>query len=196
MNKIVIVTGTPGAGKTSIVNGAMMNGKELSYKTVSMGTEMNEIAVKNGYVKNRDEMRKLHPKVIEKLRAQALKKINKMKGNLIIDTHATVKSGNRYVPGFSSREINILEGLKAFIYVDSEATDIIIRRARDLNRKRDVDNIEELKQQRELNLSLITSYSIQNDVPLPIFIIENKENKLDHAIAQAEEILADIFKNG
>ncbi len=196
MNKIVIVTGTPGAGKTSIVNGAMMNGKELSYKTVSMGTEMNEIAVKNGYVKNRDEMRKLHPKVIEKLRAQALKKINKMKGNLIIDTHATVKSGNRYVPGFSSREINILEGLKAFIYVDSEATDIIIRRARDLNRKRDVDNIEELKQQRELNLSLITSYSIQNDVPLPIFIIENKENKLDHAIEQAEEILADIFKNG
>ena len=196
MNKIVIVTGTPGAGKTSIVNGAMMNGKELSYKTVSMGTEMNEIAVKNGYVKNRDEMRKLHPKVIEKLRAQALKKINKMKGNLIIDTHATVKSGNRYVPGFSSREINILEGLKAFIYVDSEATDIIIRRARDLNRKRDVDNIEELKQQMELNLSLITSYSIQNDVPLPIFIIENKENKLDHAIEQAEEILADIFKNG
>ncbi len=196
MNKIVIVTGTPGAGKTSIVNGAMMNGKKLSYKTVSMGTEMNEIAVKKGYVKNRDEMRKLHPKVIEKLRAQALKKINKMKGNLIIDTHATVKSGNRYVPGFSSREINILEGLKAFIYVDSEATDIIIRRARDLNRKRDVDNIEELKQQRELNLSLITSYSIQNDVPLPIFIIENKENKLDYAIKQAEDILADIFKNG
>ncbi len=193
MNKIVIVTGTPGAGKTSIVDGVIKEGGRIKYKTVSMGTEMNNLAVKKRLVKNRDEIRKLHPKTIEKLRGEALVKISKMNGNLILDTHATVKSANRYVPGFSSREIGILSGLKAFVYIDSEATDIIIRRARDRNRTRDVDNIEELKQQREINLSLIASYSIQSEVPVPIFIIENRENKLEQAIAQAKDIIQKIF---
>ncbi len=193
MNKIIVVTGTPGAGKTSIVNGVMKDGKSVKFKTVSMGTEMNGLALSKGYVKHRDEIRNLHPKVIAKLRAEALKKINKMDGNFIIDTHAMVKSGARYVPGFSIKEIGILKGIKAFVYVDSEAVDIIIRRANDPNRKRDVDSVEELNQQRELNLSMITTYSIQNNVPIPIFIVENRENKLEEAIVQAANIIKTIF---
>jgi adenylate kinase len=186
MNKIAIVTGTPGAGKTSILLKA-----GAGYKVVSIGTQMSEIAKKAGLVNNRDEMRSMRVRQIEDLRLKACEGINMMKGNIIIDTHASIKNKERYVPGFSVEELDSLSGLKAFVYVDSKAHEIIIRRARDLTRHREIETVEELDQQREINISLISAYAAHKNVP--IYMIRNPERNLESAINQMKYALKEIF---
>ncbi|MHA2079238.1 MAG: AAA family ATPase [Candidatus Thorarchaeota archaeon] len=59
---VVIVTGIPGVGKTTVINTAVeqikkKHGEEVLILTI--GTEMFNVAVKAGHVKDRDELRKL-----------------------------------------------------------------------------------------------------------------------------------------
>ncbi|MFW9787106.1 MAG: AAA family ATPase, partial [Candidatus Thorarchaeota archaeon] len=59
---VVIVTGIPGVGKTTVINTAVEQVKERSGEDVlilNIGTEMFEVATKEGHVKDRDELRKL-----------------------------------------------------------------------------------------------------------------------------------------
>ena len=59
---VVIVTGIPGVGKTTVINAAVDLVKEKHSEEVlilNFGTEMFEVASKAGDVKDRDEMRKL-----------------------------------------------------------------------------------------------------------------------------------------
>ena len=59
--KRVIITGVPGVGKTTVVNGALARLKEegITYESLNFGSFMFEVAQRDGIVKDRDEMRKL-----------------------------------------------------------------------------------------------------------------------------------------
>ena len=63
---VVIVTGVPGVGKSTVMAAA----KEYGYKIVNFGTTMFEEAQKEG-VKNRDDMRKLAVEEQQRLQKQA-----------------------------------------------------------------------------------------------------------------------------
>ena len=59
---VVIVTGIPGVGKTTVINTAVDKVKQDHGEEVivlNFGTAMFEVATAAGLVKNRDEMRKL-----------------------------------------------------------------------------------------------------------------------------------------
>jgi adenylate kinase len=59
---VVIVTGIPGVGKTTVINTAVEIVKQKHGENVlvlNFGTEMFEVASKAGQVKSRDEMRKM-----------------------------------------------------------------------------------------------------------------------------------------
>ncbi len=186
---IAIVTGTPGAGKTSIVEKIIQNGG--NYTVVSAGTEMLNVAKKEGLVQDRDELRKLSAADIKRLRLAAFKNINEMAGNIIIDTHASVKSGARYVLGFTIEELDALKNLSAFVYIDATAHEILLRRATDNSRNRDIETMDEIDQQREINISLISAYAAHKSVP--IYMIRNEQGKLDDAIEKAKVSFGDIF---
>ncbi len=188
MNKIAILVGTPGAGKTTVIGKLS---KSEKHKTVNVGTEMLKIASSEGMANDRDKLRYLRPEQIIVLRLKAFKKINKMQGNIVLDTHATVKQGSRYVPGFSIKELQELKGLKAFIYIDATAEEIIARRKRDKTRRREEESAYEIDQQRSFNLSFISAYS--SYLGIPIYIIKNRENKLEETMKELETALDEIF---
>lgn len=187
MNKIAIVTGTPGAGKSSVIEGVAPN----SHKVISIGTEMMKIAQNEKEVEDRDLIRKLRSEQITTLRLKACKSIGQMEGNIIIDTHASVKNGPRYVPGFSEKELDYFPNLKAFIYIDSDPREIILRRSSDKHRKRDIESVGEIKQQREINLNLISAFAAYKNVP--IYIIKNEQGKMEDAIEGIQKVFREVF---
>ena len=75
MAKIVYVCGSPGAGKTSIINGIADN---KDYKIVNVGSLMLDLAIKKGYLKSRDELRFMDREKFAELQIAAFKDITKM----------------------------------------------------------------------------------------------------------------------
>ena len=100
-NKIVVVVGIPGVGKTTLVKKLAEIIKEHN-KTVNVtnfGTIMFEVAKENG-LQNRDELRKLpisEQKNLQKNTAEKLSKIND--DVIIIDTHAFIRTSDGFNPG-------------------------------------------------------------------------------------------------
>ncbi|MGC8538403.1 MAG: AAA family ATPase [Candidatus Micrarchaeia archaeon] len=186
MANVVIVVGTPGAGKTSIVSALSKD-----YKVVNIGTEM--LKATEGKVADRDKLRTLPFEDIRYYRAKALVNIDHMPGNIIFDTHIAVKSGNRFVPGFSAEEIKELKNLKSIIYIDATPEEIRMRRERDQSRRRDMDTPEEIAEQRDISINFISTYAAYFGIP--IYILKNKENKLDESISEAERICKESFSD-
>ena len=90
---VVVVTGVPGVGKSTVMGAA----EEYGYKIVNFGTTMFEEAQKEG-VSDRDDMRKLAVEEQQRLQKQAGEKISKM-GNVVVDTHASILTPAGYMPG-------------------------------------------------------------------------------------------------
>ena len=61
MGKRIVITGVPGVGKTTVVNGALEKlGKEgIAYQSINFGTFMFEVASGQKIVSERDGMRRL-----------------------------------------------------------------------------------------------------------------------------------------
>ena len=189
MGKVVLVVGTPGAGKSSVLSGVAKD-----YTVVNMGTEMFDRAAKEYHIKNRDELREYHSKHIEKevkLRKDVLRYVSGMDKNILFDTHMSVKLGSRFTPGFNMEDIKLLKGLVAIVYVDANADEIFRRRNEDLSRARGVEDEEDITNQREINLSLISTYAAI--LGIPVYIIKNNDGKLRESVAQMKHIAKEVF---
>ena len=99
--KKVIITGVPGVGKTTVVNEALKKLKEegIEYQSINFGTFMFEVAKADNIVQDRDQMRTLDRAVQKKLQQSAGQAIAKITGNVLIDTHASVKTPKGYLAG-------------------------------------------------------------------------------------------------
>ncbi|MBW6451326.1 MAG: adenylate kinase [DPANN group archaeon] len=186
-NKIIIVTGIPGVGKSRVINDAM-NLTKNKYIIKTFGTEMFNIAKKESLVKTRDDMRKLNNETQKTIQVLAAKNISKASeiSNIILDTHSTIETPNGYLPGLP---IDILTHLipKTIVIIESDEKDIIKRRQNDSNRKRDNDSIIAIKRHQELNRSFCAAYSMFTDAILTI--ITNKEDKSIETAKKLAKIL-------
>ncbi len=189
MPKIVLVIGTPGAGKTTIMNGVTESKSIKSYKVVNMGTEMLKRINKH---MERDSIRsKLSSAEIMKIRAGVLESINRMKGNIAIDTHASVKTANKIIPGFSFAELAKLDKVVSILYIDAPAREIYARRLNDNSRKRERESLSEIRLHQEINFSFAIAYSAALNVPM--YILENRQDMVSKAIKEASDILKASF---
>jgi adenylate kinase len=187
-NKIVFICGSPGAGKSSVIDGIS---SKKGYKVVNVGTLMTDLAVKKRYVKGRDELRSLEKGRFNELQAAAFRKISEMDGNIILDTHATVEQNGRYFPGISIWQTMQLKGLAGFVYIDALTQDIAKRRKGDRTRRREKERIELIDVQRLMNISILSACS--TFLNLPLYIIFNEQGKLEASIGQLKAQLKDIF---
>ena len=188
---IVVVTGSPGAGKTTLLE--RVKGHE-GLEVVNLGTIMTEYAVMKGYVKNRDEIRFLEtkPEVMEELQTYSFTAVSKMKGNILLDTHVSVKADKRYMPGLPSKYIKMLTGLIGFIYVDVDTDTVIKRRQADKKRVRMEQDALEIDAQRVINLSELSYHSAYLAVPL--YVIENAQGKLEESEIELKKAVTELFK--
>lgn len=187
-NKIVFICGSPGAGKTSMINGISSN---PNYKIVNVGTLMTELAIKKAYVKTRDEIRFLDKARLNEMQIYVFDEISKMDGNIILDTHATVEQNGRYLPGISLEYASHLKNLVAFVYIDALTQDIAGRRKGDKTRRRENERVELIDVQREINLSILSACSAHFN--LPLYVVFNEQGKVEASINHLKSHLKDIF---
>lgn len=186
MAKTFLVFGTPGAGKSTVLSG--LRGAE----TVNIGSELMKSLAKQLGVTDRDLMRRvavLDNADMVKARRSVFARLSRKKATLMVDTHASVKSGGSFVPGMSYGDLKLLRNrVKAIFYIDANTNDILRRRQKDNTRKRDKDSAEELDTHRSLNMAFAAIYSMYLEVP--IYLIKNETGRLAKAQAEVRKTVA------
>lgn len=171
----IIVTGIPGVGKTTVMEAAA---KARDLRIAVFGSVMFEVAQAEGLAKTRDEMRKLAPDVQKSIQREAAVRIAGM-GNVIVDTHCTVKTPKGYLPGLP---VWVLEALKPSTIVLVEAVDeeIAHRRAGDSTRRRDEDTVEAIAEHQEFNRRFAAAYATLTGATL--CTVHNSNGKVEQAV--------------
>lgn len=173
----IVVTGVPGVGKTTVMNAAA-EAKKL--KVVVYGTVMFDLAQKEFGLKSRDEMRKMPSENQKKIQRKAAESIQKM-GDVIVDTHCTVKTPKGYLPGLPAW---VLEALNpsVIVLVEADSREIYMRRERDKGRDRDAEPIESIELHQELNRAAAMAYATLTGATVKV--VYNHDARLDEAIQQ------------
>ncbi len=181
---MIIVMGLPGAGKTTVLNGAVSGFAD--WKVLNYGDMMFEIAKKERLVSERDEMRKLPLKSQKRIQDEAASKLSDMKGKLILDTHCSVHTPTGYMPGLPYEQLRKLK-VDYLVFVSAPAKDILGRRQRDTTRKRDAVSIGDIERDMAVNTAYLCAYSALSGAAASI--IMNSDGKLDEAVGKLREII-------
>ena len=174
---VVIVTGVPGVGKSTVMNAA----QEYGYKIVNFGSTMFEEAQKEG-VNDRDDMRKLPIEKQQSLQKQAGERIAQM-GNVVVDTHASILTPSGYMPGLPEWTVRALNP-EIIVLVEATPDEITGRRNKDASRARDSDDIglhQSVNREYAATAAVMTGATVS--------IVENHDNKVDIAVEQFRKIL-------
>ncbi len=186
--KIIIICGAPGVGKTTVANALARDGRTVA----NIGTMMNELGSSGKYyVKSRDRIRYRSMEVNSRLRLNAARRIRRMHGDVIIDTHASVIAGDKVVSGMPLNFMKPLAGeVSAIIYLDASNTELMARRLKDSDRNRQRQSDLEIDRQRDVNLATLSYYMVTLDIP--IYIINNRENKVKDTVKSCEDVIRDL----
>ncbi|HEB37287.1 MAG TPA: adenylate kinase [Thermoplasmatales archaeon] len=179
---VIVVTGIPGVGKTTVMKKAA---EGMDIKFVTFGTVMIEIAQELGIAKDRDEMRKLSLEQQKELQIKTAEAVANM-GDVIVDTHCTIKTPRGYMPGLPEWIIRKLNP-KTIVVVEADPEEIFNRRAKDTTRNRDPDTLEQIAEHQQINRAIAMAYAALSGATVKI--VFNHDNRLDEAVKQAEPVL-------
>jgi len=179
---VIVVTGIPGVGKTTVMQKAA---EGMDIKFVTFGSVMEDIGKDLGLVKERDEMRKLTLEQQKDLQIKSAKKVASM-GNVILDTHCTVKTPKGYMPGLPEWVIKKLNPT-AIVVVEADPEEIFNRRANDPTRNRDPDTKEQINEHQMINRAAAMAYAALSGSTVKI--VFNHDNAIDAAVKQTAPVL-------
>lgn len=142
MGRVVIVTGIPGTGKTTVCNELLKLAERAGRKVtvINFGTVMVELSQKRGESLHRDELRKSKLSFQRNLQEEAAKVISQeavdAEGYVIVDTHMSIKTLGGHWAGLP---LPVLKHLNpdVFVLVEAEPHEVLSRRVRDPTRRRD-----------------------------------------------------------
>jgi len=186
-SKLVIVVGSPGAGKTLIVDSIKTDKR---YRIINVGTQMEEMGIEKGLIKHRDQIRYLDFETINRLRVLVFKRVAEMKGNIVLDTHMSVERRGKYVPGLPYSLLRYLKNLVGMIYIDATTEEILARRHKDKTRSREAEDRENVDMQRIMNVSMLAYCSIHLNIS--IYTIHNKENSIKETVKAFKNALKEM----
>jgi len=187
---LVVVTGIPGTGKTTVANKAMekLAAENIGYKMVTYGTVMFELAKEEQLVGHRDEMRKLNAKTQKDIQKKAAERIREMSKNMnvVLDTHCSIKTPKGYLPGLPQK---ILEELKpdVIVVVEAGAEEIDMRRQGDKSRDRDDEGVEDIRTHQDMNRNFAAAYCVISGASVKV--IQNPQGRMDEAAEEMVKVL-------
>jgi len=184
---MIVVMGLPGAGKTTVLQGAVAGFGD--WKVLNYGDMMLEIAKGERLVRERDEMRKLPLKEQRRVQDMVGDKLSGMKGKVILDTHCSVHTLTGYMPGLPFEQLRKLN-VDYLVFIAAPPRDIASRRQRDTTRKRDAVSIEDIERDMLVNIAYLCAYSTLSGATASI--IMNADGKLDEAVGKLKEIIRSV----
>jgi adenylate kinase len=176
----IVITGVPGVGKSTVINAAAEASK---LKVVVYGTEMFQLAKERGLVEHRDQMRTLPPETQRELQEAAAKRISGM-GDVIVDTHCTIKTPRGFLPGLPEWVAKGMD-LKQVILVEATPEEIAARRAKDATRARDEDRAEAIREHQRHNR--YAAWAVATLTGATVATVWNHDGKVEdakHAVIQ------------
>lgn len=183
---ISVVTGVPGVGKTTVLNEAL---KLLpSAQTAVFGDVMFQIAKDLKLVSRKDEMRtRIGPEKYREIQKQAAERIAAMKGNVIVDTHCSIKTPLGYIAGLPEWVLRALSP-RTIVLIEAEPKDIEKRRKTDVTRQRaDFGGGEEALEHQAINRAYAAAYSVLTGASVAVIV--NRQGKAADAARQLAEVL-------
>jgi adenylate kinase len=171
VGKKVIITGVPGVGKTTVVTEALKKLKQegIEYQSINFGTFMFDVAKADGIVHDRDQMRTLDRTVQKRLQQRAAQAIARITGNVLIDTHASVKTSKGYLAGLPEWVLREIMP-DTIVLVETDDDQILMRRLTDETRSRDKEGSRSIAEQQQFNRSIAASYAMLSGCTVKIVI--------------------------
>ena len=188
-NKKVIITGVPGVGKTTVVNEALKKlGEEgVEYQSINFGTFMYDVAKAEGIVQDRDQMRSLDREIQKRLQQLAAQAIARVPGNVLIDTHASVKTPKGYLPGLPEWVLReIMPDI--IVLVETDDDQILIRRLSDETRSRDKEGSRAIAEHQQFNRAIAAAYAMLTGCTVKIIV------NADFLLEKGAEDLAAVLR--
>ena len=187
--KKVIITGVPGVGKTTVVNEALKKIKEegVEYKSINFGTFMFEVAMNDKIVQDRDQMRTLDRAVQKRLQQRAAQAIAQVPGNVLIDTHASVKTPKGYFAGLPEWVLREIMP-DSIVLVETDDDQILMRRLTDETRSRDKEGARSIAEHQQFNRSIAAAYAMLTGCTVKIVI------NADYLLERAAEDMAAVLR--
>jgi len=183
--KLIVLTGIPGSGSSTVLNKTL---EKVDYLHLNYGDIMTEIALEEGIVDNRDELRKLPAETQKEIQKQAAIKIKEKSEseNVIVDTHCTISTPSGFLPGLPKW---VLEGLNpdTFILIEANPDEILYRRLTDDTRERDLEKASEIQLHQEMNRAASMAYATLTGATVKI--IYNHDNHLESTIQKMVDLL-------
>jgi len=189
--KLVLVA-VPGSGKTTIMN--LVKQKLSDITIINYGDVMLEIAKKKFGIQHRDEMRKKIPiDEYRKIQEEAAEYIASLPGDVIVDTHASIKIGGGYYPGLPNRVVSKLRP-DVILVVEYDPKDIIERRKKDPERFRENETEEEIEMHQQANRYYAFAAANAGESTVHIINLRNRPQSrpFEHAEIVANYIV-DLF---
>ncbi len=153
-SNIIILTGIPGSGKTTILNEVI---KEYPLiKVVNFGEQMMSQASLQGI--DRDLLRKLPLAKQQEVGMSVANKIAYFEGLTIVDTHTLIKTPLGYYPGLPEHILKVLRPC-AIAVIESHPMNIYERRKQDTVRRKDLETIEDIEHHQNLCRAFLTTCS-------------------------------------
>ncbi len=179
--KKVVITGIPGVGKTTVITGAIENlmNEGIPFQSINFGTFMFEMAEKEELVKDRDQMRTLDRSIQKELQARAAENIRNIDGNVIVDTHASVKTSQGFLAGLPQWVLQALSP-DSIVLVEADCDQILLRRLSDESRTRDMEGSRSIEDHQQFNRSIAAAYSAMSGCT--VIIVKNHNGLLNQAV--------------
>ncbi len=189
LGMVVIVTGIPGTGKSTVCNELLELAERAGRKVevINFGTVMVELSKKRGEFLHRDELRKSKLSFQRSLQAEAAKVISQRavdaEGDVIVDTHMSIKTVEGYWAGLPLPVLKLLNP-DMFVLVEAEPHEVLPRRVRDKTRRR--DKVLEGEVAEELLFSRLMAATCSVLTGASVKIVKNPSGK---QVEAAKEIL-------
>ena len=190
--KVVIVTGIPGSGKTTVCRELVRLAQEegIKVEVLNYGDVMVEIMAKSGRELHRDELRRMSISAQKIVQAEAAAKLAKAveraEGHVIIDTHMVVRTGSGYLPGLPK---HVLDALRPdlLVLIEARPEEIAARRVKDAGRMRDERTLKELEEELAFSRMVASACSVLTGAP--VAIVENPTGRQEEAARKVLELL-------
>lgn len=194
MGSLVLITGTPGVGKTSVLNKLAKEAEKekIALKIVNFGTIMNNLLESSGKKIHRDELRKHNFGKQKEIQLEAAKLISKMKNHyvLVVDTHMFIRTSVGAFPGLPEYVIKELDP-SMLVLIEANPEDITKRREKDQTRKRDAQTFQDVEFDLEWGRKTAAACAIMTGAP--VSIINNEEGSPDKAVKQILDMIKEVI---